>query len=132
MSGVLQFRVSWSYPDLFWKILGFNQTHVEWFGCSLHDTIQPGFSFLAVGLVYSIASACGCALQGIFFHAMWRSLVLVAWAVSCSMDHSMSFHVWKIPLADRGYPFCSFSDSVHRSRDGRVGRLIGGYSWDIG
>src|SRR5262245_55543810 len=48
MAEVLQLsRVSAAYPDsLFWKVLAWNQTHTEWFGCSLHDTIQPGFSFL--------------------------------------------------------------------------------------
>ena len=30
----------------FWRILAYNQTHVEWAGMSLHDTIQPGFTFL--------------------------------------------------------------------------------------
>ncbi len=29
-----------------WRFLAFNQSHVEWAGCSLHDTIQPSFSFL--------------------------------------------------------------------------------------
>jgi heparan-alpha-glucosaminide N-acetyltransferase len=39
MAEVLQLsRVAAAYPaSLFWKILAFNQTHVEWFGCSLHD-----------------------------------------------------------------------------------------------
>src|SRR5437763_10765646 len=50
-------RVARAYPgNWFWSILAFNQTHVEWAGCSLHDPIQPSFSFLVgVGLPYSIA-----------------------------------------------------------------------------
>ena len=59
MGEVLQFaRVYRAYPDsTFWRILAFNQTHVEWAGCSLHDLIQPSFSFLVgVALPYSIAS----------------------------------------------------------------------------
>ena len=41
----------------FWRVLAYNQTHVEWAGMSLHDTIQPGFTFLAgVSLPYSILS----------------------------------------------------------------------------
>src|SRR5262249_39501692 len=50
--------VAASYPSsAFWRFLAFNQTHVEWFGCSLHDTIQPGFSFLVgVSIPYSLAS----------------------------------------------------------------------------
>src|SRR5258706_13024017 len=41
----------------FWSFLGEQQTHAEWFGCSLHDLIQPSFSFLVgVLLPFSIAS----------------------------------------------------------------------------
>src|SRR5437763_2360873 len=82
MAEVLQLsRVSAAYPaSLFWKILAYNQTHVEWFGCSLHDTIQPGFSFLVgVALPYSIASrvAKGKSFGNQLGHAIWRSLILI-------------------------------------------------------
>src|SRR5437762_6558602 len=41
----------------FWAIIAFNTTHVPWQGCSLHDLIQPAFSFLAgASLPFSIAS----------------------------------------------------------------------------
>src|SRR5215203_626557 len=45
-------------PDsAFWKFLAHHQTHVTWAGCSLHDLIQPSFSFLVgVSLPFSIAS----------------------------------------------------------------------------
>ena len=40
-----------------WAFLAHHQTHVEWIGCSLHDLIQPSFSFLVgVALPFSIAS----------------------------------------------------------------------------
>lgn len=40
-----------------WKVIGFNTDHVEWQGCSLHDLIQPAFSFLVgAALPFSIAS----------------------------------------------------------------------------
>src|SRR5438045_8998807 len=82
MAEVLQLsRAAAAYPtSLFWKILAFNQTHVEWFGCSLHDTIQPGFSFLVgVALPYSIVSrvAKGGSLGELLVHALWRSLALI-------------------------------------------------------
>ena len=50
--------VSRAVPDSgFWKLLCHHQSHVEWVGCSLHDLIQPGFSFLVgVALPFSIAS----------------------------------------------------------------------------
>ena len=64
----------------FWKILAFNQSHVAWAGCSLHDTIQPGFSFLVgVALPYSIASriAKGSSFGRMLRHTLWRSLLLI-------------------------------------------------------
>jgi heparan-alpha-glucosaminide N-acetyltransferase len=64
----------------FWGFLAFNQSHVEWAGCSLHDTIQPGFSFLVgVALPYSIASrmAKGSSFGKMLGHTLWRSLLLV-------------------------------------------------------
>jgi predicted acyltransferase len=70
------------FPDNpVWQLIGFNTQHVEWTGCSLHDLIQPSFSFLVgVALPYSIASrvARGQTFATMFGHALWRSLVLVA------------------------------------------------------
>ena len=113
MAEVLELsRVSAAYPtSLFWKILAYNQTHVEWFGCSLHDTIQPGFSFLVgVALPYSITSrmAKGARLADLFWHALWRSFALVALGVFLrSMDHSMTYFTFEDTLSQIGfgYPF---------------------------
>jgi predicted acyltransferase len=78
-------RVARALPDnWFWGFLAAQQTHVDWAGCSLHDTIQPGFSFLVgVALPYSIASrlAKGGSFWRMFGHALWRSLLLVALGV---------------------------------------------------
>ncbi|PYV32765.1 MAG: DUF5009 domain-containing protein [Acidobacteria bacterium] len=113
MAEVLQFaRVSGAFPtSLFWKVLAWNQTHSEWFGCSLHDTIQPSFSFLVgVALPYSIASrlAKGGKFWKLFAHALWRSLVLVALGVFLrSMDHSQTYFTFEDTLSQIGfgYPF---------------------------
>ena len=113
MAEVLQLsRVSAAYPDsLFWKILAWNQTHTEWFGCSLHDTIQPGFSFLVgVALPYSIASrmAKGTSFANLFRHALWRAFALSALGVFLrSMDHSMTYFTFEDTLSQIGfgYPF---------------------------
>ena len=83
MGEVLQFsRITQAFPgSWFWRILAFHQTHAEWAGCSLHDTIQPGFSFLVgVALPYSIASrlAKGSSFGRMFGHALWRALLLIA------------------------------------------------------
>ena len=50
MGEVLRFAdISRAYPgSFFWHVLAWNQTHVEWVGMSLHDTIQPGFTFLVL------------------------------------------------------------------------------------
>jgi predicted acyltransferase len=83
MGEVLQFsRISQAFPaSWFWRILAFNQTHAEWAGCSLHDLIQPGFSFLVgVAMPYSIASrlAKGATFGKLLAHAAWRALLLIA------------------------------------------------------
>jgi len=82
MAEVLRFsEVARSFPgSWFWRFLSFNQSHVEWAGCSLHDTIQPGFSFLVgVALPYSIASrvAKGKSFGNQLGHAISRSLILI-------------------------------------------------------
>ena len=65
----------------FWAIVAFNTTHVPWQGCSLHDLIQPAFSFLAgAALPFSIASrrARGRdASDGCSATPSWRSVVLM-------------------------------------------------------
>ncbi|MCU0713985.1 MAG: hypothetical protein MUC43_18155, partial [Pirellula sp.] len=58
----------------------FHTTHVEWVGCSLHDMIQPSFTFLVgVSLVFSIASRMGKGQTKVqmLVHALWRSFALV-------------------------------------------------------
>ncbi len=85
-------RVADAFPtSWFWKVLAYNQTHVEWAGCSLHDLIQPGFSFLVgVALPYSIASrlAKGATFGKLTAHAAWRSLVLIALGIFLRSMHS--------------------------------------------
>jgi predicted acyltransferase len=64
----------------FWEFLCHHQSHVDWIGCSLHDLIQPSFSFLVgVALPFSIASrtARGQARWKMTWHAAGRALVLV-------------------------------------------------------
>lgn len=105
-------RVAQAYPgNWFWAFLGFNQTHVEWFGCSLHDTIQPGFSFLVgVALPYSIASRIkrGATFNRLFAHALWRSFLLIALGIFLrSINHSQTYFTFEDTLTQigLGYPF---------------------------
>ncbi|MBS1875508.1 MAG: DUF5009 domain-containing protein [Acidobacteria bacterium] len=95
----------------FWGILAFNQTHVEWAGCSLHDLIQPSFSFLVgAALPFSIASrmAKGGAFGNMLAHALRRSLILVALGIFLrSMHHSQTNFTFEDTLTQigLGYPF---------------------------
>src|SRR5690349_10470209 len=64
----------------FWAIVAFNTTHVPWQGCSLHDLIQPAFSFLAgAAMPFSLRSrqARGETFGRLFAHAVWRSVALI-------------------------------------------------------
>jgi heparan-alpha-glucosaminide N-acetyltransferase len=63
-----------------WSFLCYHQKHVEWVGCSLHDLIQPSFSFLVgVALPFSLASrvARGQSRIRMIAHALSRSALLV-------------------------------------------------------
>lgn len=65
----------------FWAFLAHHQDHVAWVGCSLHDLIQPSFSFLVgVALPFSLAArlARGQSLVRRRLHALWRAFALVA------------------------------------------------------
>lgn len=64
-----------------WSFLCFHQSHVEWIGGSLHDLIQPGFSFLVgVALPFSLAArrAKGQDPAQMRAHAFKRAFILVA------------------------------------------------------
>ncbi|HWC00353.1 MAG TPA: DUF5009 domain-containing protein [Bryobacteraceae bacterium] len=113
MGEVLSFaRVALSFPgNWFWAILAYNQTHVEWAGCSLHDLIQPSFSFLVgVALPYSIASrvAKGGTFGKLFAHALWRSLLLIALGIFLRSTHSPQTNFTfedTLTQIGLGYPF---------------------------
>jgi heparan-alpha-glucosaminide N-acetyltransferase len=63
-----------------WSIVAYNTSHVQWQGCSLHDLIQPAFSFLVgAAMPFSLASrrARGATFPGMLRHAIWRSIALI-------------------------------------------------------
>ena len=105
-------RVAEAFPgNPFWGFLAYHQSHVSWAGCSLHDLIQPSFSFLVgVALPYSIASriAKGGTFGKMFAHALWRSLVLVALGIFLrSMSSPQTNFTFEDTLTQigLGYPF---------------------------
>jgi heparan-alpha-glucosaminide N-acetyltransferase len=113
MAEVLQLaHVARAFPgNWLWGVLAYNQSHVEWAGCSLHDLIQPSFSFLVgAALPYSIASrlAKGTAFRNMFGHAIWRSLLLIALGIflrstqSTQTNFTFEDTLTQIGL---GYPF---------------------------
>ena len=84
--------VAGHFPDSnIWQQLKFNTTHVEWTGCSLHDLIQPSFTFLVgAALPFSLASrrAKNQSFRRMLLHACWRGFLLVALGVFLRSTHS--------------------------------------------
>jgi heparan-alpha-glucosaminide N-acetyltransferase len=105
-------QVARAFPDSWlWQTLAYHQSHVAWEGCSLHDMIQPSFSFLVgVALPYSIASrmAKGAAIGPLFGHACWRALVLIALGIFLRSTHSQQTNFTfedTLTQIGMGYPF---------------------------
>jgi heparan-alpha-glucosaminide N-acetyltransferase len=74
-------EVARAFPhSALWRLIAFNTEHVDWQGCSLHDLIQPAFSFLVgAALPFSIASRRmkGQTLGQMLGHAVRRALILI-------------------------------------------------------
>jgi heparan-alpha-glucosaminide N-acetyltransferase len=108
MGEVMRFAaVSRAFPgSLFWRVLAFNQTHVPWAGMSLHDTIQPGFTFLVgVAMPYSIASRIrkGESFRRQVLHAVWRSFLLVILGFFLrSLGHPITYFTFEDTLTQIG------------------------------
>lgn len=74
----------------FFEFLRFHTTHVEWIGCSLHDMIQPSFSFLVgVSVPFSIAArlARQSSMGSLLLHAAWRAVLLIALGIALRSLH---------------------------------------------
>lgn len=100
------------FPEsAFWQAVERHTSHVKWTGCSLHDLIQPSFSFLVgVALPFSLASrlARGQHKGRLWLHALWRSLLLVLLGVFLrSMGAPMTNWTFEDTLTQigLGYPF---------------------------
>lgn len=108
MGEVMRFAdVARSFPQsTLWRILAYNQTHVEWSGMSLHDTIQPGFTFLAgVALPYSLRRRRrkGESFPHMLLHTMWRSLLLIALGIFLrSTDGPITYYTFEDTLTQIG------------------------------
>jgi heparan-alpha-glucosaminide N-acetyltransferase len=105
-------RAARAMPENWWMgFLAYHQSHVAWAGCSLHDMIQPSFSFLVgVALPYSIASrlAKGGTFGKMFAHALWRSFLLIALGIFLrSLGSNQTNFTFEDTLTQigLGYPF---------------------------
>jgi heparan-alpha-glucosaminide N-acetyltransferase len=101
-----------AFPDSrVWAAVAHHTEHVPWQGCSLHDLIQPAFSFLVgAALPFSIAArlAKGQAFRGMLLHALWRSVALMALGIFLrSMGRSSTYWTFEDTLTQigLGYPF---------------------------
>jgi predicted acyltransferase len=85
-------EVARSFPhSAIWAFIAFNTEHVDWQGCSLHDLIQPAFSFLVgAALPFSIASrkAKGQTFGQMVGHAARRALILIFLGIFLRSLHS--------------------------------------------
>ena len=112
MGELLEFcRVAGAFPgNRFWAFLCHHQSHVPWTGCSLHDLIQPSFSFLVgVALPFSLANrkARGESPGRMTVHAVWRAVVLVLLGVFLrSTSRSQTYWTFEDTLSQigLGYP----------------------------
>jgi heparan-alpha-glucosaminide N-acetyltransferase len=113
MAEVLQLsRLAEAFPSsALLSFFAYHQTHVDWAGCSLHDLIQPSFSFLVgVALPYSVArrKAEGGRLGRLFVHAVWRAFVLIGLGIFLRSTHSSQTNFTfedTLTQIGLGYPF---------------------------
>ncbi len=136
MGEVLSFRrVAQALPDSgVWKFLNWHQSHVNWVGASLHDLIQPSFSFLVgVALPFSIASraARGQGRPAMALHAFGRALLLILLGVFLrSTSRGMTYWTFEDTLSQigLGYGFL-FVLGMRPARDHWIalGAILAGY-----
>jgi predicted acyltransferase len=92
--------------NAFWHFMAFHQSHVEWVGCSLHDMIQPSFSFLVgVALPFSLASRslAGQSSKQLTLHAFWRAFLLVILGIFLrSIGQSQTYFTFEDTLTQIG------------------------------
>lgn len=80
--GVVQ--MAETHPDSWWEFIKPQFEHQAWQGCSLWDLIQPSFMFMvgvAVPFSYSKRREHGQSFIGMAWHALARSILLVALGV---------------------------------------------------
>src|SRR4051795_5827111 len=112
----------------FWALIAFNTTHVPWQGCSLHDLIQPAFSFLAgASLPFSIASRRkkGDSFGTMLAHAVRRSLTLILLGIFLrSMERPMTYWTFEDTLTQIGLGYTFLFLLAFASRRVQIGVFV--------
>ncbi len=108
-----------------WIFIGHQMDHLPWAGCTLWDMIQPSFMFMVgVAVPFSLAArqARGNSFGRMFFHALWRALLLGFLGILLASIGQLGFH--QRPNANRAgiplsFPACMDQASLasHRSAD---------------
>ena len=136
MAEVLELaKVARSFPDVAtWQALAFHQSHVEWRGCSVHDMIQPSFTFLVgVALPFSMAGRLrrGESLRFATLHAAWRAFVLIALGILLrSIGRKMTNYTFEDTLTQIGlgyFPMFLIGLARPRARWIALGVILVGY-----
>lgn len=120
--------------SVFWAFFCHHQSHVPWVGGSLHDLIQPSFSFLVgAALPFSLAarSAAGQSRRRLILHAVRRAVILVALGIGLrSIGRPQVYFTFEDTLTQigLGYAFL-FLLALRPARDQwlALGALLVGY-----
>jgi len=92
--------------SMLWAFLCHHQSHAEWTYGSLHDLIQPSFSFLVgVALPFSLAAriAAGQPRGRMIVHAFWRAAILAALGIWLrSIGHPQTYFTFEDTLTQIG------------------------------
>ena len=130
MAEILSFEsVSKALPEsTFWKIVAFNQSHVPWTWLSLHDMIQPSFSFLVgVALPYSIASRKrrGASFGALIKHTVIRSVILICLGIFLRSMHShQTYFTFEDTLSQIGLGYTFLVLLAFRSQRAQIIALV--------
>lgn len=118
-----------SYPNSLWaQWLRFHTTHVDWVGVSLHDMIQPSFTFLVgVSLPFSIAARRwrGQPFGSTLWHALWRSVILISLGILLrSLGRPSTNFTFDDTLTQIGLGYFALFLLAHTSRAVQIGSTL--------
>jgi len=126
MAEVIQWwRVAANLKDAGWtkiaNLIAFHSEHVPWSGCSLHDLIQPSFSFLVgTSMAFSLHRRRSEQSQlASTAHALWRSILLIGLGIWLRSLHSARTNFTfedTLTQIGLGYPFLFLIASTRGNR----------------